>query len=69
MRTSLARGTAPGMPTWIGSRVPRRHTSFIHATVTRESKQIWLTMYVAKRALSNIAWIVVSSEMSGWLSG
>ena len=64
MRTSFARGTAPGMPTWMGRCVPRRHTSFIHATVTRESKQIWLTMYVANLALSNIAWIVVSSGIS-----
>ena len=37
--------------------------------MTRESKQIWLTMYVANRAFSNIAWIVVSSGMHGWLSG
>ena len=35
----------------------------------RGSKQIWLTMYVAYGAFSNIAWIVVSSLMKAWLSG
>jgi hypothetical protein len=53
----------------MGSRVPRFHTASIQATVTFGSKQIWLTMYVANSAFSNIAWIVVSSLMNAWLSG
>ena len=66
---SFVVGTAPGMPTKMGSRVPRSQTCSIQLAVTFESKQIWLTMYVAKRALSNIAWTIVSSGMSGWPSG
>ena len=37
--------------------------------VTCGSKQIWLTMYVANSAFSNIDWIVAASEMNAWLSG
>ena len=54
-RRSFVLGTAPGMPTKIGSRVPRSQTRSTQPSVTLGSKQIWLTMYVAKRALSNIA--------------
>ena len=49
--------------------MPRARTLAIHEAVTRASKQIWLTMYVANSAFSNIAWIVVWSSISGWLSG
>jgi hypothetical protein len=33
--------------------------------IVRGSKQTWLTMYVASGALSNMAWIVVSSLITG----
>ena len=68
-RRSFGQGTAPGSPMWIGSRVPRSQTAVIQAAVTSGSKQIWLTMYVACSAFSNIDLIVSSSEMNAWLSG
>ncbi len=52
-----------------GAVCPRAQTFSIHCAVTPESKQTWLVMYVACRAFSNIAAIVVSSSMNGWLSG
>ena len=69
IRSSLAWSTMPGTPIQIGSVVPRSRTFPTHAAIVSGSKQIWLTMWVASGAFSNIAWIVVSSLMKWWLSG
>jgi hypothetical protein len=44
-----------------GQVVPRARTRSIHVAITWASKQIWLTMYVAIGAFSNLAWIVIPS--------
>jgi hypothetical protein len=49
--------------------VPRARTAAIQPAIARASKQIWLTMYVAISAFSNIARIVVASSIRWWLSG
>jgi len=61
--------TIPGTPIQIGSVVPRSRTSRTHDAIVAGSKQIWLTMWVASGAFSNIALTVVSSLMKWWLSG
>jgi hypothetical protein len=61
--------TGPGRPMWIGSSTPRSRTRRIHVPMTLGEKHIWLTMYVASGALSNIAWIVGSPLMKAGLSG
>jgi hypothetical protein len=53
----------PGRPIQIGRPVPRARTRAIQVLIVSASKQIWLTMYVAIGALSNMASIVASSLM------
>lgn len=55
----------PSMPMYIGRFIPRYLTLLIQARIFAESKQIWLTMYVAKEPFAWSTWSIAASARIG----